>query len=161
MITLQPATEIKILGTYPFNTECISACGSHIINVAVGCYGKVRLGTSGSYHLLAQGPHVFHDPTLVYDGQVSQNSDRIDHGTIHVLRVPLAQYAKVWIANSPLLLHSKPNNESYVFDNAYFRCDGFVDINSTFIEHGNKRIIRVLNGKTAKVWVCTHAGNNQ
>lgn len=153
VITLQPATQINILGTYPFNTEIISACGSHIINVAIGCYGKVRLGTAGSYHLLGAGPHVFHDATLQYDGQISQNSDRIDHGTIHVVRVPLAQYARVWIATTPLLLANKVNNDPYVFDNALYKFDGFVEINSTFIEHGNLRIIRVLNGKTAKVWI--------
>ena len=82
---------------------------------------------------------------------MDQNAATIDHGTIHMLRVPLAQYAKVWINNTAILLDSKThvNAEPVVFNHPVFRFDGFVNVSSPFIQHGTVSIIRVPNGKVS------------
>lgn len=55
VINFMPGTEIRALGLFNMNDQYITACGSHIINVAIGKFGVIRTGTSESCQLLGEG----------------------------------------------------------------------------------------------------------
>ena len=133
----------------------IGIMGSHIINVPVGQYGKILTGSSRQAQLLDEGPHVIHDPTLLIDERggflVAKSKDYIDHGTLHLLRVPPGKVAKVWYGVQAVLLESQ--TEPYVIVSPLFRFSELVDQNAPLISHGTSHRVRVPKGCLAKVWV--------
>lgn len=83
----------------------------------------------------------------------------IQHGNKTFLRVPEGKYAKIWIGSKAQILFSQ--EEPYEFDTPLFKLeqDGNWLKNQTdpYIKHGTQHIIRVPDGKIAKVWIGSEA----
>lgn len=86
-----------------------------------------------------------------------QTEQYIRHGIVHILRIPQGKFAKIWFGQEPLILPAR--TEPYVVMDAQFNLvtdkkDNFLfDISEQYIEHGNKHILRIPQGKYAKIWV--------
>ena len=101
-----------------------------------------------------QGPHVIHDPTLVLalnSYLVEKSTAYINHGTLHLLRVPPGKIAQVWYGVQAVLLESQ--TEPYVVVSPLFRYDKLVEQSAALISHGTSHRVRVPRGRLAKVWV--------
>jgi hypothetical protein len=139
------------LGIYKQTNLFIGEYGSYIINVPMGYIAKAWKGNMPIF--LGQGPHVIHDPnlkTVKKEDLIDMNSDYIQHGTYHIIRVPPGQFAKITINTTPYFL--TPRNHSYVFNESVFKFDGLVKLSSVYIAHGNYNILQIPHGKIAKVW---------
>lgn len=130
----------------------------HVIRVPVGKIAKVTI--NGTPHLLMpqKEAYVFDDPTFqrfnpATDYQ-NMNDNYIQHGQIHVLRVPANKLAKIMINGIPQLLEARP--EPYVFCDPNFQAfkpsEHYCNVNDNSIQHGNIMILRVPAGKVLKIW---------
>jgi regulator of protease activity HflC (stomatin/prohibitin superfamily) len=151
--TADPMTIIKSLGTVQKTAPYFGAYGKHVLNVPAGYFAKAV--SKGLPVLLGSGTHVVIDPTFKFDereGFISQIEPYIQHSTIHILRVPSGQVAKVWIGTEPRLLESR--REPFVFIDPQFtlvtretnnknkQASYFHNATDRYIEHGSiKRII--------------------
>lgn len=153
-LTLDPGVIIESAGVFSKRAPHISVCGSHIIQIPTGFYGKITRGTFSDPLLLDEGAHVIHDSTLLFNSAkdvVSKVTDYINHGTIHILRVQPGQLAKVWYGSEPYLLEHR--TEPYVIKSPIFKLGEIINQNELFIQHGNFHRIRIPKGKIGKVWV--------
>jgi regulator of protease activity HflC (stomatin/prohibitin superfamily) len=123
----------------------------NIVRVPPGQIAKINI--NGKPHLLEHRaePYAFNAQNFQFGGLVSQATQHIDHGNMHIIRVPQGQYAKITINGEPRLL--KPSAEPYVFNTPYFVWGNFVDQTASYIGHGNKHILRVPPGHVGKVTV--------
>lgn len=132
----------------------IGAYGSYVLNVPVNKYAKAW---SGNIPLLfGSGPHVIHDPNFKLDetsSLVNQVDNYIQHGSIHILRVPAGSLAKIWIGATPYLLESK--DEAYVFNSSLFKLDMpnnntlFYNATAELITHGSIKRVMPHTGRVA------------
>lgn len=152
-------------------SECFfGAHGSYVINVPKGKYAKAWNGSDSHPVILDEGVHVIHDPLFRFDindplknslphfdagtAFVDQSRPYLDHGTLHILRVPQGKWAKVIVNGKAELL--EPHDEPYVFNTANFVFNyntDLVDQSLNYISHQNLHILRVPQGKLAKVIV--------
>jgi len=141
------------ISIHKINDLIVGAHGVYLVNVPVGCVVKAFYGNNQPV-LLAEGPHVIHNATfrLDKDSVYSLNSEWISHKPVHILRVPKAKIAKVWLGNEPYLLESR--NEPYVFNTPYFSIvrksdkELFFDASAEVLIHGS---IKRLQPKTGQV----------
>lgn len=130
------------IGIYKTNDLLIGAHGVYLVNVPVGCVAKAFYGNNKPI-LLGEGPHVIHNATFSLDKNcvLSLNNELISHKLLHILRVPKAKIAKIWLGNEPYLLESR--NEPYIFNTPYFTIvrksdkELFFDASSEVIIHGS------------------------
>lgn len=130
----------------------------HIIRVPVGKIAKIKI--NGTPHLLAaqKDPYVFDDATFQQFNPETDycnvNDLYIQHGQIHVLRVPSNWLAKITINGLPQLLKAQP--DPYVFCDPNFQqfktAEHYCKTNDNCIQHGNILIVRVPAGKVLKIW---------
>src|SRR5262249_14826149 len=86
-----------------------------------------------------------------------QNTQYIEHGTTHILRVPIGKLAKIWIGQEAKIL--KGQNEPYIFHEPQFELvrdkenEFLFDQSNPYINHGTTHILRVPTGKFAKIWL--------
>jgi regulator of protease activity HflC (stomatin/prohibitin superfamily) len=154
-----PGTVVEQIGKFQQNAPFFGAHGSFVVNVPQGQYAKIWRGNRPI--LLGEGPHVIHDATLKFAGAtfnpatdlVDQNpaSNHIHHGSIHIVRVPPGQMAKININGKPYLLEHRA--EPYAFNMQNFQFGGLISQATPHLEHGNMHIIRVPQGQYAKVTV--------
>jgi len=140
------------IGVFKQTDLHISAHGSHIINVPQGMVAKCWLGNQPV--LYGPGPHVVHDQNLKKIDQnnlVKLSSPYLNHGNYHIIRVPPGKLACIWIDSKPYFLRER--EEPYVFDHPIFQFDQpLLDMNSLYIHHGTFHILRIPEGRMAKVW---------
>jgi len=143
------------IGVFPESTLFYGAKGVFVINVPQGKFARAWIGTEPM--LLDQGTHVIHSHNLkqvTEESLVDQSDLYINHGNIHIVRVPPGTIAKITLNNDPYILDSR--KEAYVFKNPLFSFDqknGFVDAGSSYIRNGSLHILQVPKGKIATVWV--------
>ncbi len=115
----------EIIGIVKQTDPIYGAHGSYVLNVPMGKYAKAYSGNRPL--IFGEGPHVIHDQNFRIEKQnnaipfVNQDNIYINHGTLHILRVPAGEIATVWIGSIPLLLESRPY--PYVFDTPLFRLE--------------------------------------
>jgi len=154
----RPTDTTEVVGTPHKITEPYYGMhGTYVLNVPVG---KVALAMSGNIpKIYDTGPHVIVDPNFSFNlqnGFVDKSSPYINHGSIHIVRVPIGNVAKIWINNRPYLLDARP--EPYVFNEPLFSIEKhgnnyFFDSTANAIQHGSIHIVRVPIGKIAKIWI--------
>jgi hypothetical protein len=98
-----PTTTIEEIGVVSQNDPFYGGHGTWVVNVPQGKMCKVWYGNIPK--LLEQGTHVVHDATfrLATESERSPPSNafvdvstpQLQHGTIHILRVPVGKIAKV------------------------------------------------------------------
>lgn len=143
------------IGIFPESKLFYGAKGVFVINVPQGKFARAWIGTEPM--LLDQGTHVIHSHNLkdvTEDSLVDQSNLYINHGNIHIVRVPPGNIAKITLNNDPYILDSR--KEAYVFKNPLFNFDqanGFMDAGSSYIRNGSLHILQVPKGKIATVWV--------
>eukprot|EP01113_Clastostelium_recurvatum_P040721 TRINITY_DN635_c0_g1_i1.p1 TRINITY_DN635_c0_g1~~TRINITY_DN635_c0_g1_i1.p1 ORF type:complete len:706 (+),score=230.23 TRINITY_DN635_c0_g1_i1:77-2194(+) len=116
-----------------------------IVRVPKGSYGLAR--ENGKPIILGEGVHVHNSVLFQYEQLQPANVREIHHGTIHILQVPIGEYAKVVENNIPKVLRSG----KYVIDSSYFTVSEFVDVNKDHIQHQTLHIIRVPKGKVGLI----------
>ena len=134
----------------------------HIVRVPKGKIAKVWVNNKPVLLEYRDKPYTFVTPYFKIDAAsendyfIDQSNAYIQHGTIHVIRVPKGKVAKVWVDNQPLLLEYQ--DKAYEFTTPYFKIEKaskdelFVDQSNPYIQHGTIHILRVPKGKIAKVW---------
>ncbi len=145
------------LGIYEKNAQVIGKFGRYVVNVKPGTFLKIFLGNDPV--LLKPGPHVIrHNLFRLADNpEVRVNENYINHGNIHIIRVPVGKLAKISIAGKPMIL--PPRDQVYVFNSPLFKFHPvnqqkkFVDVNDAYIQHGMLHILRVPQGKIAKIMI--------
>jgi regulator of protease activity HflC (stomatin/prohibitin superfamily) len=127
--------------------------GSYIVNVQQGMLARVW--SSNEPKLLGEGTHVIHDELFRRepDGRffVKRSEQHIEHGTIHILRVPLGSLGKVLIDSKPVLLPYRA--EPYGFYTPFLQFAGFVKQSEPYIDFGTLHLLRVPAGSVAKCWL--------
>jgi hypothetical protein len=123
----------------------------NIVRVPPGQLAKINV--NGKPFILEHRiePYAFNMQNFQFAGFVSQATPHIDHGNIHIIRVPQGQYAKVVVGGEAQLLKSRA--EPYVFNTPYFTWKDFVSQTTPYVGNGNKHILRVPPGMVAKVTV--------
>ena len=148
----------KIEGTVKLSQDYFTLCGSHYVNVPPGNYAKAFMGSTPV--LLGQGPHVIHNSNFKFDpksGFIDQSAPYIQHGVLHILRVPQGSVATVWVDNEAKILEAR--KEPYVYNTAFFKLErnsqnnsDFWPANSKKIEHGSLKRIIPDTGEVAIVY---------
>lgn len=140
------------IGVFKQTDLYISAHGSHIINVPQGMVAKCWLGNQPVFY--GPGHHVVHDQNLKKVDQnnlVKLSCPYVNHGNYHIIRVPPGKLACIWIDSKAYFL--KAREEPYVFNHPVFQFDQpMVNMNSDYIHHGTFHILRIPEGRIAKVW---------
>lgn len=148
----KPTTCTEEIGTYDQLSLFLGEYGSYIINVPIG---KLALCWKGNMPIIYdQGPHVIHDQNfhrITNKNLHDYNSDYINHGIYHIIRIYPNSYGKIWINNTPYFLTSSA--KPYIFREPTFKFDGVFNIDEPYINHGPYHILRVPSGKIAKVWL--------
>jgi regulator of protease activity HflC (stomatin/prohibitin superfamily) len=144
------------LGIVKQNSLFFGAHGSYCVNVPQGKYAKVWSGNIPK--ILGSGYHVIHDINFKFRGEadlVDISAQQIQHGTIHILRVPVGQIAKVWVGTTPYLIYARADGRPYVVNNPLFRFDAFCSQTDQYISHGTIHILRIPAGFCQKIWIGT------
>lgn len=145
---------IEELGTVKQNAPFFGGYGKYVVNVPSGHYALATEGNDNPL-LLDAGMHVIQDATFKFDPQkgfVQQALAYINHGNIHILRVPKGKLAKIWLGNTPKILDFR--KEPYIFNTPYFQLvknqnDYFFDTATKRIEHGSLKRLMPLTGEVA------------
>ena len=135
--------------TYNLENDVIVHETLKIIRIRKGYYGLANL--NGQPLILGEGLHVRNTRLFSFKEAKEINQERIEHGTINILRIPQGYYGKVIENNIPKLL--KAGN--YVVDSALFSYHGLVSINETHIKHSTIQIIRIPKSSIGLVTVGT------
>ena len=157
---LDPTVNSEIIAIREQSHVFYGAYGSYVLNVPVNKYAQAWSGTQPL--LFGSGPHVIHDPNFIFDpqtGLVNQVEPYIQHGNIHILRVPAGSLAKIWIDTKPYLLESR--NEAYVFNSPFFKLKKpedkkslFFDATMELIKHGSIKRVMPHTGRVAVTYDC-------
>lgn len=135
------------VGIFKQTDLLIGAHGSYLVNVPQGKLAKAWIGNTQAV-LLGQGPHVIHHPNfrLEKNPLITLTDNYIQHGNLHIVRVPRGKLAAIWLGAKPMLLESQ--EEPYVFDDPTFSIstfnenDYFIDATTPLITHGSiKRVL--------------------
>lgn len=141
------------------NDKFYGSCGKYVLNVPAG---QFALATSGNKPLIyGEGCHVIHDANLKADINtdiqfVSQADPYIRHSTIHFLRVPIGKYANIKIGAKFYILQGRES--PYIFNDPLFAIlqpqNGvyFYNQSEPYICNGTIHILRIPDGKIAKIW---------
>ena len=153
-IYMTPGKSTEELGIFKQTALCFGGYGSYVVNIPNGKLGLGWLGKNKPI-IIGPGPHVFHDPNfkeITEENLVDLNSAYINHGTYHIIRVPLGHVAKINInATAYFLL---PNDDPYVFNNPTFKViTPYTKLTNKYITHGNYNILQIPHGKIAKIWI--------
>jgi hypothetical protein len=142
-------------GVCPESRLFYGAKGMFVVNVP---QGKFALAYQGQEPLiLDQGTHVIASPNLqeiTERSLVDQSDFSINHGNLHIIRVPPGRVACITLRNQPYILESR--REPYVFKNALFSFNSasdFADCGAPYIRNGSLHVLQVPKGKVATVWV--------
>eukprot|EP01116_Phalansterium_solitarium_P011180 TRINITY_DN267_c0_g1_i3.p1 TRINITY_DN267_c0_g1~~TRINITY_DN267_c0_g1_i3.p1 ORF type:complete len:694 (+),score=299.14 TRINITY_DN267_c0_g1_i3:257-2338(+) len=110
--------------------------------------GELGLGTNAGQPLVfGEGLHVYNDRLFSFIELKDINQQYIQHGSIHIIRVPKGSYAAVTDNNVPKLL---PEGV-HVTNSNVFSFNGMQSTNQVYIQHGTLHIVRVAKGNVALV----------
>jgi regulator of protease activity HflC (stomatin/prohibitin superfamily) len=155
--TYKPGKFTKKLGSVNQNKLFYGAEGSYVLNVPMGHYAKAW--SDNKPILYGQGTHVIHSATFKFieEDIVKQSKNYIEHGTIHILRVPAGYLAKIRLNNVPYILPAQKT--PYIFNHPAFDMenDPYVKESESYIQHDTIHILRVPSGTIAKVSLGSHA----
>jgi len=140
-----PNPRASWIRTFSLTDNPITYESLSIVRVQKGEYGLAQ--ENGRFLMLKEGVHVRNSRLFSFVKVVDVNQKYIHHGTIHIILVPVGEYALVNENNKPKILKTG----QYVIDSNYFSVAGFVDVNQEHIQHGTIHIIRVLKGKIALI----------
>jgi hypothetical protein len=125
------------IGTYSLNDAQIQHLTFTFVRINKGQYGLAM--DSGRPLILSEGIHVRNNGLFQLVSIVDVNKEYINHKTIHIIRVPKGQYAKITENNIPKILKSG----FYVVDSNYFVYGGLIDMSAPYICHQTIHIVRV------------------
>jgi regulator of protease activity HflC (stomatin/prohibitin superfamily) len=150
-IYLSPNDNTEEIGIFKQTELFFGAYGSYVLNIPVN---KIALCWKGNVPVLyGPGPHVIHDrnfrPVTEAD-LVDVNSQHINHGNFHIIRVYPLHIARIFINSLPYFL--LPSDKPYVFNQPVFNFVDFVHMTTLYIAHGNYHILQIPRGKVAKIW---------
>lgn len=131
--------------SYSLTDNPITYESMSVVRVEKGQYGLAQ--ENGRFLLLSEGLHVRNSRLFRFVGFQTANQKYIHHGTIHLMLVPVGEYALVNENNKPKILKTG----HYIIDSNYFSVSDFVSVNQEHIQHGTIHIIRVLKGKIALI----------
>lgn len=140
-----PNPRANWIRTYSLTDNPITYESLSVVRVQKGEYGLAQ--ENGRFLLLSEGLHVRNSRLFRFIGFQAANQKYIHHGTIHLLLVPVGEYALVNENNKPKILKTG----RYIIDSNYFSVADFVSVNQEHIQHGTIHIIRVLKGKIALI----------
>ena len=129
---------------------CISHGNLRIVLVPIGTLAKVRVDTRALLLPYRREPYTFDTAQFLDEGRVKESEPYIEHGPLHLVRVPAGSVALGWLGSKALLLEYR--DEPYFFDDPLFRIEKtggatFVQANVKHIKHGT--INRVWPGVNA------------
>ena len=103
-------------------------------------------------------PYIIDTPSFRFDPArdfVNATENYIRHETMHFVRVPPGQFAKVIVDGIPKLLGPTTKDKPHEFRTANFIFDpsrDYVDQSTPYIKHGVRHILRIPKGAVAKAW---------
>eukprot|EP01119_Soliformovum_irregulare_P018340 TRINITY_DN55_c2_g1_i1.p1 TRINITY_DN55_c2_g1~~TRINITY_DN55_c2_g1_i1.p1 ORF type:complete len:685 (+),score=227.55 TRINITY_DN55_c2_g1_i1:51-2105(+) len=110
--------------------------------------GEIGLAKeNGKYLLLGEGCHVRNSRLFEFDSFKALNQPYIQHGSLHIIRVPNGSYCFVTEAGVPKML---PEG-IYVTDSNVFVNNGLQNINQPYLNHGTLHLLRIAKGKVGLV----------
>jgi len=116
-----------------------------IVRVQPGQYGLAL--ESGTPRLLDEGLHVYNTRLFVFVEFKTVNQNYLNHGNIHIIRVPRGSYGLVRENNVPKLLAEG----LHVTVSNIFAFDSIKTANTAHIQHGTINILQVPKGTVALV----------
>eukprot|EP00811_Abedinium_folium_P009647 NODE_18915_length_868_cov_10.237517.p1 GENE.NODE_18915_length_868_cov_10.237517~~NODE_18915_length_868_cov_10.237517.p1 ORF type:complete len:260 (+),score=56.23 NODE_18915_length_868_cov_10.237517:2-781(+) len=99
--------------------------------------GQIGVATEGGTAVfLDAGLHIYNKPEFKFKMMGDVNAATLSYGTIHIVRVPRGQYAKVWVASANGALEPKLLREGcHVLDSSIFNFAGHIDVAKEHIQH--------------------------
>jgi len=127
------------------NVQYLKHGSIHVIRVPKGHYGLVTENTVPK--LLPEGVHVTNSNVFSFDGLQLINQPYINHGTLHILRIPKGMVALVTDNNKPKLLEGTHCINSKTF--TYFKMES---LTQPVIKHGTITRFIVRKGEVGLAW---------
>ncbi|CAL6004351.1 Conserved_hypothetical protein [Hexamita inflata] len=127
----------RCVGVYSLNEAQIHYNTFTFVRINKGQYGLAL--DSGRPIVLSEGIHVRNNLLFQVLSIVDVNKEYINHRTIHIIRVPKGQYAKIIENNIPKILKSG----LYVVNSNYFVYGGLIDMGAPYICHQTIHVLRV------------------
>lgn len=137
----------------------------HILIVPMSKYAKVTIDNVPFILPGQKEPYVFNSSNFKFTHKDSANAilfhdqteQYIHHGYNHIIRVPVGKVARILMnGQDPWFLQGRP--EPYIIMDPAFRLvfrnneDFLFDQSEQYLENGNKRCLRIPQGKYAKAW---------
>ena len=127
------------------NQQYLQHGSIHVIRVPKGHYGLVTENTVPK--LLIEGVHVTNSNVFKFNGLQLINQPYLNHGTLHILRIPKGKVALVTDNNIPRLLEGTHYINSKTF--TYHKME---DLNQQVIKHGTITRFTVRKGEIGLGW---------
>ena len=130
-----------------FSEQYLRHGNLHILRVPVGQYAKVTVDTHAMLLPYRKEPYCFDTALFEFKGFVGESEFIIEHGPLHLIRVPAGKVGTAWLGSRPLLLEYR--EEPYFFDDALFKFEPkqgqgskFYDADLKHLQHGAINRIR-------------------
>ncbi len=138
-------------GCHNMNDPIVGKYGKYIINVPLGQLARVWSGNTPL--LLNEGYHVILDNLFREEKPmlINRSDQVIEHGIVHIIRVPQGSLGKVLINSKPYLLPYR--KLPYSFNTPFFKFHGFVLESDPHISFNSIHLLQVPAGSVAKAWV--------
>merc|ERR1712159_100038 len=86
-----------------------------------------------------------------FERTIDMNTEYVEHGTLHVIRVPKRKYAKAWASSQHGGLVPRLLSEGiHMVDSSLFKFEGMISLGELHISHGAVNILRVPKGQVIK-----------
>eukprot|EP01119_Soliformovum_irregulare_P018339 TRINITY_DN55_c1_g1_i1.p1 TRINITY_DN55_c1_g1~~TRINITY_DN55_c1_g1_i1.p1 ORF type:complete len:693 (-),score=234.92 TRINITY_DN55_c1_g1_i1:66-2144(-) len=118
----------------------------HIVRVPKGSFGLVL--EAGVPKMLPEGIHVANSNVFSFASLQPINQPYLNHGALHLLRIPKGQVALVINNNRPKLL----GEGTHFINSTTFNYFGMKDLNQEVIKHGTITRFRVRKGQIGLAW---------
>ena len=144
----------EILGFHWLSQRFFGNYGRYVLQVWQSEYAKVI--KDGEYLLYDEGVHIISSANIVFNiatDFVKKSVDHIQHGSIHVLHVPVGKYAKVEKGGALRLFSSR--NKPYICNDDSFKFDGYVNTTEKYFEFKG---LKYINPGVNEVAIIRHQG---
>jgi hypothetical protein len=130
----------EIIGIYNLSQRTFNAYNRYVLHVQANEY--VKAIKNGKYVIFNQGTHVFSATSFIFNPEtdvVKKSENHIEHGDIHILRVPAGKLAKVEKDSGARFF--KARSQPYFFQDPNFKFDGYVDETEKYIAYKSLKYI--------------------